>query len=63
MLKTSSTTKPSNNLLLSIDITEANEIGVNSGGNCEDETVGKSPSKNSNKATNYLISDARLAFI
>ena len=62
MLRTSSATRLSKNLLLSIDVAEVDEVGVGGGGDCEDETVGRSPSKNLNGATGYLTPDARRAF-
>ena len=45
-----------------MDVAEIDEIGVGGGGNCEDKTVEKSPSKNSNRAMRYLTPDARRAF-
>ena len=43
---------------------KSDEVGGGGGGDCEDETVEKSPcSKNSNGAIGYLIPDARQAFI
>ena len=62
MLRTSSATRSSKNLLLSLDVAEVDEVGVGGGGDREDETVGRSPSKNSNGATGYLTPDARRAF-
>ena len=59
MVGTSSITKSSKNLLLSRDVAEVDEVGLDSGGDCKDETVGKSQSKNSNGATDYLIPNAR----
>ena len=38
------------------------EVGVGSGGDCEDEMVGRSPFKNLNGVTGYLIPNARQAF-
>ena len=46
-----------------MDVAEVDEVGIGDSGNCEDETVGRSPYKNLNKATGYLIPDARQAFI
>ena len=62
MLRTSSATRSSKNLLLSLDVAEVDEVGVGGGGDREDETVGRSPSKNSNGATGYLTPNARQAF-
>ena len=62
MLKISSTTRSSKNLLLSIDMTEVDEVGIDSIGSGEDETVRRSPSKNLNGATGYLTPDARWTF-
>ena len=45
-----------------MDVAEVDEVGVGGGGNREDETVGRSPSKNSNRATGYLIPNTRQAF-
>ena len=45
-----------------MDIVEVDEIRVGAGGDCEDKTVKRSPSKNSNRATGYLIPNARRAF-
>ena len=61
MLKMSSATRSSNNLLLSIDVVEFEEIGVGDD-NCEDEMVGRSSSKNLNGATGYLTPDAKQVF-
>ena len=63
MLKMSSAIRLSKNLLLSIDVTEIDEVGVDGGGDHENKTVGRSLSKNSNRATNYLTPNARQAFI
>ena len=62
MLKMSFITKSSKNLLLSIDVAEIDEAGVG-GGDCEDKTVERSPSKNSNRAMGYLTPNARRVFI
>ena len=62
MLKTSSATRLSKNLLLSINVAEVNEVGVGDCGDCEDETVRKSPAQTLNRATGYLTPDARQAF-
>ena len=46
-----------------MDVAKHNKVGIVSGGDyCEDETVKRSPSKNSNGATGYLILKTRLAF-
>ena len=42
-----------------MDMAEVDEVGVGDGGDPEDETVGKSSSKNSNGATGYLTPNAR----
>ena len=62
MLKTSSATRLSKNLLLSIDVAEVDEVGVGGVSDCENEMVGRSPSKNSNRAIGYLTSDVRRVF-
>ena len=62
MLKTSSATRSLKNLLLSIDMAEVDEFGVDGGGDHKDEAVRKSPSKNLNGVTGYLTPDARRAF-
>ena len=62
MLRTSSATRSSKNSLSSLDVAEVDEVGVGGGGDCEDETVGRLLSKNSNGATSYLTPDARQAF-
>ena len=49
MLRTSSATRSSKNSLSLLDVAEVEEIGVGGGGNREDKTVGRSPSKNSNE--------------
>ena len=42
---------------------EVGEVGVGiNGGNCEDKTVKRLPSKNLNQATDYLTLKVRLAF-
>ena len=43
---------------------EDGEVGSINDGDCEDETVGRSPltSKNSNRATDYLTLNAKQAF-
>ena len=46
-----------------MDMAEIDEVGIGGGADCEDKTVGRSPSKNSNGATDYLIPNARQAFI
>ena len=45
-----------------MNVAEADEVCVGDGGDCEDETVERSPSKNSNGAMVYLTPDARRAF-
>ena len=62
MLTTSLATRLLKNLLLSIDVAEVDEVGVGGGGDCKDETVERSLSKNLNKAIGYLSPDARRAF-
>ena len=63
MLRTSSTTKSSKNLLLSINVAESDGGGDGSGDDCEDGTVKKSLCyKNSNGAIGYLTPNARRAF-
>ena len=48
---------------LSIDLAEHDKIVIVCGdGDCEDETIERSPSKNLNGITSYLISKTRLAF-
>ena len=59
MLRMSSATRSLKNLLSSLDVAEVDEVGVGGSGDCEDETVGRLPSKNSNGATGYLTPDAR----
>ena len=61
MLRTSSATKLSKNLLLLIDMAEVDKIHV-SGSHCKDKTVERLPSKNSNEVTGYLTSKARSTF-
>ena len=46
-----------------MDVTEVDEVCVDGGDDCEDETVKRSPSKNLNGATGYLTPNARQAFI
>ena len=46
-----------------MDVAEVDKVGVGDGSDCEDKTVGRSPSKNLNEVTGYLTSDARRAFI
>ena len=62
MLRTSSETRSSKNLLLLKDLTKIDEIGVGGGGNGEDEIIERSLSKNLNRAISYLTPDARQAF-
>ena len=45
-----------------MDVAEVDKIGVGGDGNCEDETIGRSPFKNLNGATGYLTFNARQAF-
>ena len=46
-----------------MDVAERDKIGiVGSGGNCENEMVKRSPSKNLSGAIGYLTLKARLAF-
>ena len=46
-----------------MNVTEVNEVGATgSSANCKDKTVGRLPSKNLNRATDYLIFNARQAF-
>ena len=45
-----------------MDVAEVDEVGVGVGGDCEDETARRSPSKNLNGATGYLTPNARQAF-
>ena len=53
----------SKNLLLFINVAEHNEVGtVGGAGDHEDETVKRSLSNNSNRATSYLTPIARLVF-
>ena len=61
MLK-ASPNKSAKNLSLLIDVAEDAEVSVG-GGDYEDETVGKSLSKNLNGATSYLTPNARQTFI
>ena len=61
MAKTSSATRSLKNLPLSIDVAEFNEVDIG-GGDCEDETVEKSLSKNLNRATGYFTPAARSTF-
>ena len=51
MLRMSSATTSTKNLLLLIDMAEVDEVGVSGGGDHEDKTVGRLPSKNLNRAT------------
>ena len=55
----SSAIRSSKNLLPSIDVAEVDEVGVGGGSDSKDETVRRSPSKNSNKAMGYLTPNAR----
>ena len=60
MLRASPTQSGKNSSLL-VNVAEDAEVGVGSN-NREDETVGRSPSKNSNGVTSYLTPDARQVF-
>ena len=62
MLKTSSATRSLKNSLLLMDLAEVDEVGVGDNGDCEDKTFGRSPLKNSNGATGYLIPNTRQTF-
>ena len=63
MLKTSSKTKSSKNLLLLINMAKNDKVGFGSNNDCKDETVKKSPFtfKNLDGATNYLTTNAKIA--
>ena len=64
MLQTSSITRLSKNLLLSMDVAKSDKVSGVVGVDYEDGTVKRSPrSKNSNRTTGYLTSDARQVFI
>ena len=64
MLKTSFASNLLKKLLLSLDVAEADEVSVGiTDANYKDKTVQKSPSKNLNRVTSYLTSEARQAFI
>ena len=57
------TTRLSKNSPLLIDVAECDEVGtISSSGDCEDKTVKRSPSKNSNRAIGYLTPKTSLAF-
>ena len=59
----SSTTKSSKNLLLLLEIIEADKVGIGiKNGDCKDKMVEKSPSKNLNGITGYLNPNARQFF-
>ena len=60
MLRASPTRSAKNSSLL-VDMAEDTEVGVD-GSDYKDKTVGRSPSKNSNRAIGYLTPDARQAF-
>ena len=45
-----------------MDVAEVDEVSIGENGNCEDETIGRSPSKNLNRATDYLASNAKQSF-
>ena len=62
MIKKSFATRLLKNLLLLIDVAEVDEVDVGSGCDCENKIVGRSSSKNSNRAISYLTSDTRQAF-
>ena len=55
-------TRSSKKLVLSIDVAEVDEVGVDGSGNRKDKTVGRLPSKDLNKATGYLTPDAKQTF-
>ena len=58
------TNRLSKNSPLLIDVAEYDEIAtIDSGSDCENETVKRSSSKNLNRTTAYLTPKARLAFI
>ena len=63
MLRMSFTTKSLKNLLLLLDVAEVDEVGVGGDGDRKDETIGRSPSKNSNRVTDYLTPSVKRAFI
>ena len=46
-----------------MDVAKVDEVGIDGRGDCEDETVRKSLSKNLNGAIGYLTPDAKQAFI
>ena len=57
------TTRSSKNLPSLIDVAERDKVHtVGGGGNCDDKTVKRLPSKNLNRATGYLTPKARLPF-
>ena len=62
MLRTSFTARSSKNLLLLTDVAKVDEINIAGGSDRKDKTVGRLPSKSSNKATGYLTPDARQTF-
>ena len=45
-----------------MDVAEVDNVGISDSSNHEDETVGRSLSKNSNGVTGYLTPDAKQAF-
>ena len=45
-----------------MNVAEVDEVGVGGGGDRKDKMVGRSPSKNLNRATGYLTPNARQAF-
>lgn len=60
MLRMSFAIRSSKNLLVSINVAQVDEVSVDIGSSDrQDKTVGRSPSKNLNGTTGYLISDAR----
>ena len=59
MLRISLATRSSKNLLLSRDVVEVDEVGIDDCGDCEDKTVGRLLLKNLNGATSYLTPKAR----
>ena len=56
-----SPTQSAKNLSLLVDVAKNAEVGVGVS-DCEDKTVGRSPSKNLNGATSYLTPNARQTF-
>ena len=46
-----------------MNMVEVDKISIGGGSNYKDKMVKRSPSKNSNRATDYLTPDARQVFI